>query len=156
MGSYTIMKKSIRKNILAGVGILFWGISSSSAMESQVKIGAVIDVQGIHYKTSGDATQRKFSVHNKNRGLYSSGNFLVDYQLVAESGWKCYLARHTSVLHARGWRKDSLQSGAPGAPHDRLLHSQESRWVDFRDEWQSPGRSLFLSQTFLQLCEIQL
>ncbi len=82
------MKKSIKKNISVGIGILFWGISSSSAMESQVKIGAVIDVQGIHYKTSGDATQRKFSVHNKNRGLYSSGNFLLDYQLVAESGWK--------------------------------------------------------------------
>ncbi len=83
-----IMKKSIKKNILAGIGILFLGISSSSAIDNQVKIGAVIDVQGVHYKTSGDVTQRQFSVHNKNRGLYSSGNFLVDYQLVAEDGWK--------------------------------------------------------------------
>ncbi len=83
-----MMKKNIKKNILAGISILFWGISGSSAMDSQVKIGGVIDVQGAHYKTSGDATQRQFSVHNKNRGLYSSGNFLVDYQLVAEGGWK--------------------------------------------------------------------
>jgi hypothetical protein len=27
-------------------------------------------------------------MYNKNRGLYSSGHFFVDYQLVAEDGWK--------------------------------------------------------------------
>jgi len=84
-----IMKRNIKKSILASAGILFCGIATSSfAMENKVKVGAVIEVQGAHYKSSGDATQRHFSVHNKNRGLYSSGNFLVDYQLVAEGGWK--------------------------------------------------------------------
>ncbi len=83
-----MMKKNIKRNILAGIGILFCGIANSFALENQVKIGAVIDVQGIHYKTSGDSTQRRLSTNNKNHGLYSSGNFLVDYQLVADGGWK--------------------------------------------------------------------
>ena len=84
-----MIKRNIKETILAGVGILFCGMATSSfAIENQVKIGAVIDVQGVHYKTSGDATQRKFSMYNKNRGLYSSGHFFVDYQLVAEDGWK--------------------------------------------------------------------
>ena len=86
---YMMIKRNIKETILAGVGILFCGMATSSfAIENQVKIGAVIDVQGVHYKTSGDATQRKFSMYNKNRGLYSSGHFFVDYQLVAEDGWK--------------------------------------------------------------------
>ena len=84
-----MIKRNIKKNILITGGILFCAIATSSfAIENQIKIGGVIDVQGIHYKTSGDATQRKFSVHNENRGLYSAGHFFVDYQLVAEDGWK--------------------------------------------------------------------
>lgn len=83
-----VMKKSIRKNILASLGTLLWGISSSYAVDSEVRMGGVIDVQAIHYDTNGDASQKSFSVHNKSRGLYSSGNFLLDYKLIAEDGWK--------------------------------------------------------------------
>lgn len=84
-----MIKRNIKKNILITGGILFCAIATSSlAIENKIKIGGVIDVQGIHYNTNGDATQREFSVHNENRGLYSAGHFFVDYQLVAEDGWK--------------------------------------------------------------------
>ena len=89
MASCTMIKRNIKKNVLIACGILFCAIATTSfAIENQIKIGAVIDVQGIHYKTNGDATQRKFSMYNENRGLYSAGHFFVDYQLVAEDGWK--------------------------------------------------------------------
>ncbi len=83
-----IKQNKIRNILAAGVSTLCFGISGAIAVENVVKVGAVAEVQGIYYNNNGDVTQRKLSTHQKNFGFYSSGNFLVDYQLVADSGFK--------------------------------------------------------------------
>ncbi len=84
------MKKqnNIRNILFASVSALCFGLSSAGAVENVVKVGAVVEVQGIHYTSNGDATQKKLSTHKKQYGLYSSGNIALDYQLVADSGMK--------------------------------------------------------------------
>ena len=63
-------------------------ITSAYAAENVVKIGGVMDVTGIYYKTNGDHSQQKLSTYNKKFGFYSSGHFLVDYQLLSDTGIK--------------------------------------------------------------------
>ncbi|GAB4166406.1 MAG: porin [Rickettsiaceae bacterium] len=82
-------KKVIRCAIsVANVSVLLFVTPTAFALDNMVKIGAVMDVAGIYYKTNGDATQQKLSTHQRHYGLYSSGHFLVDYQLSDDSGWK--------------------------------------------------------------------
>lgn len=79
----------IKTNILiVGLGIIFSSNASILAFENKVKIGGVIDAQGVYYNTSGDTSQKKFSYHNTTQGLYSSGHFFIDYQLISDEGWK--------------------------------------------------------------------
>lgn len=83
------MKINIRKNILfGGIGILIFNSSNIFAFENKVKIGGTMDAQGIYYNTNGDPSQRMLSTHNKTQGLASSGHFYIDYQLIADEGWK--------------------------------------------------------------------
>ena len=49
----------IRNILFASVSALCVGLSSASAVENVVKVGAVVEVQGIHYTSNGDATQKK-------------------------------------------------------------------------------------------------
>ena len=77
---------------MIGAGILCYSASTVLALDNVVKIGATIEVQGINYANNGDATQKKLSTYKKQYGFYSSGNVLVDYQLISENGLK-YVAK---------------------------------------------------------------
>jgi len=81
-------QQKIKNLLLASASIVCLGFSGAIAAENVVKLGAVVQVQGIHNNNNGDSSQQKLSTHQKKYGLYSSGNFLVDYQLVADSGMK--------------------------------------------------------------------
>ena len=81
-------RKILKQGLLAGTGILYCAVSTAFALDNVVKLGAVIEVQGIHYNNNGRAEQKKISTHQKKYGFYSSGNFLVDYQLVTDTGIK--------------------------------------------------------------------
>jgi len=81
-------QNKIKNILLASVSTLCVSLSSASAVESVVKVGAVVEVQGIHYTNNGDATQKKLSTYKKKSGLSSSGNIGIDYQLVSDSGMK--------------------------------------------------------------------
>ena len=83
-----IKRKFFKKSLLAGTGILCCVASTALALDNVVKLGAVIEVQGIHYSNNGRAEQKKLSTHQEKYGFYSSGNFLVDYQLVTDAGIK--------------------------------------------------------------------
>lgn len=78
----------IRNILLASVSALCLSFSGANAAENVVNLGAVVQVQGIHYNNNGDSSQQKLSTHQKKYGFYSSGNFLVDYQLIADNGMK--------------------------------------------------------------------
>lgn len=80
--------KGIRNILLASASALCIGFSGAIAAENMVKLGAVVEVQGIHYNNNGASSQQKLSTHKEKYGLYSSGNFLVNYQLVADNGIK--------------------------------------------------------------------
>ena len=62
--------------------------STVFAVENIVKIGAVAEVQAIHYANNGTDSQKVLSTYQKKFGFSSSGNFVVNYQLVADSGIK--------------------------------------------------------------------
>lgn len=83
-----IIQKKIRNILLASSSVLCFGFSGAIAAENVVKLGAVIEVQGIYYNNNGHSSQQKLSTHQKKYGFYSSGNFLVDYQLIADNGMK--------------------------------------------------------------------
>ena len=83
-----INRKKIRNIILASASSFCLCLGNASAAESVVKIGSVITVQGAYYKSNGDSTQKKFSTNKKRYGFDSSGNFLLNYQLVSDSGLK--------------------------------------------------------------------
>jgi len=84
-------KRNLGKGFI-GASILCCTFSSAIptafALENVVKIGAVIEVLGIHYDNNGKSEQQKLSTHQKKYGLYSSGNILVDYALESDSGLK--------------------------------------------------------------------
>lgn len=80
--------KRIRNILLASTSVICFGFSGAIAAENVVKLGAVVEVQGIHYNNNGASSQQKLSTHQKKYGFYSSGNFLVDYKLVADNGMK--------------------------------------------------------------------
>ncbi len=68
--------------------IITFNSSISLALDKEVKMGALIEADGLYYKSNGDETQRRFTQNNKNLGFYSTGNFYVDYKLVDENGLK--------------------------------------------------------------------
>ncbi len=81
-------QKKIRNILLASASAFCLSFSGAIAAENVVNLGAVVQVQGIHYNNNGDSSQQKLSTHQKKYGFYSSGNFLVDYQLIADNGMK--------------------------------------------------------------------
>ena len=80
--------KGIRNILLAGASALCFVSSTAVAVENIVKIGAVAEVQAIHYTNNGKASQKELSTYQKKYGFSSSGNFAVNYQLVADNGIK--------------------------------------------------------------------
>lgn len=84
-------KRNLGKGFI-GASILCCTFSSAIptafALENVVKIGAVIEVLGIHYDNNGKSEQQKLSTHQKKYGLHSTGNILVDYALESDSGLK--------------------------------------------------------------------
>lgn len=84
----TIGRKAIKNILLAGASAFCFGTSTVFAVENIVKIGAVAEVQAIHYANNGVASQKELSAYQKKFGFSSSGNFVVDYRLVADNGIK--------------------------------------------------------------------
>jgi hypothetical protein len=82
-----MIKKMKIRNILV-TSALCCSLSSAFAVENVVKLGAVVEVQAIHYDNNGAASQQKLSTHKKRYGFHSTGNFLLDYQMFSESGFK--------------------------------------------------------------------
>jgi hypothetical protein len=80
--------KGFGKSFLLSTGILCCTISSAFALDSIVKIAAVMEVQGAHYDNNGKTEQQKLSVHQKKYGFFSTGNLLIDYALESDSGLK--------------------------------------------------------------------
>ncbi|MDC0865048.1 porin [Rickettsiaceae bacterium] len=80
---------------------------NSFAADSEVKIGGAVEVQAVYYSSDGDDTQKKLSTYNKEYGFSSSGNFFLDYKLVADSGLK-YGAKIGAEITARNNRSAPL------------------------------------------------
>ena len=43
-------RKILKQGLLAGAGVLYCAVSTAFALDNVVKLGAVIEVQGIHYE----------------------------------------------------------------------------------------------------------
>lgn len=80
--------KVIKNLLIASTSAFCFMSSSVFAVENIVKIGAIAEVQAIHYANNGAASQKALSTYQKKFGFSSSGNFVVNYQLVADSGIK--------------------------------------------------------------------
>lgn len=80
--------KGIRCILLASASALCFVLPTAVAAENIVKIGAVAEVQAVHYANNGAPSQKDVSNRQKQYGFSSSGNFVVNYQLVADNGIK--------------------------------------------------------------------
>jgi len=80
--------KGIRNILFASASALCFVLPTAVAAENIVKIGAVAEVQAVHYANNGAPSQKEVSNRQKQYGFSSSGNFVVNYQLVADNGIK--------------------------------------------------------------------
>jgi hypothetical protein len=80
-----VIKRSFLKIIATSIVFLS---PQSYALENKVKLGGVLEVQSVLYKSNGHSSQQIVSRNNKHFGLYSSGNTFVDYQLVTDDSIK--------------------------------------------------------------------
>jgi hypothetical protein len=62
----------------------FFGINNAIALENEVKMGGIYDVQSIYYKNNGKREQRIVSINSKEFALNTSGNIFVDYRLISD------------------------------------------------------------------------
>ena len=74
--------KGIRNILLASASAFCFVLPTAFAAENIVKIGAVAEVQAVHYANNGAPSQKEVSNRQKKYGFSSSGNFVVNYQLI--------------------------------------------------------------------------